>query len=247
MPDASCTGVPPGTTLRACSTELTTPGATYSGCLFSGTVNVKANNITIKNSKVLGTVSAGYGSQQSGLVLMDVEIDGQRRNPFYSAIGDHNYTCIRCNVHDSGRGAAVGDNVVVRDSWFHDFYYADGAHQSAIGSNGGSNNRIEHNTLSCNSGGCSGALVFYGDFAPVKNVVVKNNLLNTTGSYCTYAGSVSGKAYPSASNIQYLDNRFGKTYNSRCGIYGPVTAWSGGSGNLWSGNAWSDGSGPVNP
>lgn len=248
VPDASCTGVPPGITLRSCSNYLSTAGATYDGCLFSGQVTVAASNITIKNSKVVaGRINAGYGSQ-TGLMIMDVEIDGQNKDQTnQSAIGDSNYTCIRCNVHNTGRGVAVGSNVTIRDSWFHDFYYTNGAHQSAIGSNGGSNNSVIHNNINCNSDGCSGALVFYGDFAPIQNVLVQNNLMNTTGSYCTYGGSVSGKPYPVASNIRYIDNRFGKVYHPSCGIYGPVATWSYANGNVWSGNTWADGSGTVSP
>ncbi len=194
MPDASCTGVPVGIVLRSCSNTLNVAGATYDGCLFRGSISVQANNITIKNSKIAGgRVDTGYG-KQSGLVLMDVEIDGENNDPNgQSAIGNDNYTCIRCNVWRTGRGAAIGSNVVLRDSWFHDFFKTPGAHQSAIGSNGGQNNQIIHNNLDCQDTSCSGALVMYGDFDPVNNVLVQNNLFNSPGSYCTYAGSRYGQ------------------------------------------------------
>ncbi len=246
MPDASCTGVPVGTALKACSNTLNVAGATYDGCLFSGSISVQANNITIKNSKIAGgRVDTGYGAQ-TGLVLMDVEIDGENRDPNnQSAIGPDNYTCIRCNVWRTGRGAAMNNNVTLRDSWFHDFFYTSGAHQTAAQSNGGSNFQVIHNNLECRSGGCSSALSLYGDFSPINNVLVQNNLFNTSGSYCTYGGSVSVKPYPNATNVRYIDNLFGKKYFSICGIYGPYTAWAWNTGNVWSGNRWQDGSGSV--
>jgi len=246
MPDAACTGVPAGVTLHSCSGNLTASG-TYDSCLFSGTVTVSANNVTITRSKVSGgRVNAGYGNQ-TGLVLIDVEIDGGNRDST-AGIGEDNYTCIRCNVWRTGRGANAGTNVVIRDSWFHDFYKTPDAHMSGIGSNGGNNNQIIHNNIDCQETACSGALVMYGDFEPIANVLIQQNLFASPGSYCTYAGSVSGKPYPNATNVRYLDNLWSKKYTPVCGMYGPVTSWAWNAGNVWnSGNRWQDGSGPVNP
>jgi hypothetical protein len=253
MPNAACTGPNPAVTLRACSipfNTIATNGQVVDGCIIQGELDVRANNVVIRNSIIRGRVDTGYG-EQSGLVLTDVEIDGQNSDPNgQSGIGDDNYTCIRCNVHNTGRGAAFGDNVTIRDSWFHDFFKTPGAHQSAAGSNGGGNNQIIHNNLDCQETSCSGALVMYGDFAPVNNVLVQNNLFNSPGSYCTYAGSTgtaSGKPYPHGTNIRYLDNLWGKKYTPICGMYGPVTSWEYNTGNVWSGNRWQDGSGPVTP
>jgi len=90
----------------------------------------------------------------------------------------------------------------------------------------------------------------YGDFDPIDNILIEYNLFNTDGGYCTYGGSAgvaSGKPYPHGTNVRYLNNRFGKVYYSSCGDVGPVAAWEYNSGNVWSGNAWADGSGAVNP
>lgn len=258
FPSASCTGWQhTGATLQACDTTLNDNNGVYENCLFDGGVVVVGTNITIKRSKITGLVSANWDANGSlrGLTLIDVEIDGSvYADPFgQAAIGLDNYTCIRCNVHHTGRGANFRNNVRIEDSYFHDFTYVDGAHQSGVGSNGGSNNTILHNNIECNGvggSGCSGAFVMYGDFDPVDNILVQNNLFNTDGSFCTYAGSAgvaSGKAYPSGTNIRYIDNRFGKKYYNTCGDLGPVTAWEYNSGNVWTGNAWQDGSGAIVP
>lgn len=258
FPDANCTGWQhTGVALQSCATTLSTDNAVYDGCLFDGGIVVVGNNITVKRSKITGIVSANWDANGSlrGLSLVDVEIDGSPYfDPFgQAAIGLDNYTCIRCHVHNTGRGANFRNNVRIEDSYFHDFVYVDGAHQSAIGSNGGSNNTILHNNIECNGvggSGCSGALVMYGDFDPIDNILVQNNLFNTDGSYCTYAGSTgvsSGKPFPHGTNVRYIDNRFGKKYYSTCGDAGPVAAWEYNSGNVWSGNSWADGSGGVNP
>lgn len=253
FPDASCTGVPAGTTLTPCSGNITQANLVLDGCLFSGGVYLgpDADNVTIKNSKVTGRVNAGYGGDtgsngQTGLVLTDVEIDGEDANPNNeSGIGDDNYTCIRCNVHRTGRGASARFNVTIIDSWFHDFDHRTGDHESAIGSNGGHDMTFRHNNLECQpTTYCSGALVVYNQADPVNNVLVEKNLFEG-GSYCTYAGSTQS---PPGTNVRYLDNRFSRSFYPNCGYYGPVSSWDGsGTGNVWSGNAWADGSGPVNP
>lgn len=245
FPDASCTGVPAGTVLKSCAGTITRAGSTWDGCLFTGGVYIAdgANNVTIRNSKVIGRVNARYG-EQTGLVLMDVEIDGEDRlSDNQSGIGDDNYTCIRCNVHRTGRGASARFNVTIVDSWFHDFDHRPGDHESAIGSNGGHDMLFRHNRLECApTQYCSGALVVYNNSDPVDGVTIEQNLLNG-GSYCLYAGSSVGPA----KNVVVRDNRWGKDHYPRCAYYGPVAHWSSGNGNVWQGNAWADGSGAVNP
>lgn len=258
FPDANCTGWQhTGVTLNNCATTLTENNATYDSCLFDGGVVIVGSNITIKRSKITGIVSPNWDANGSlrGLTLIDVEIDGSPYPDSFgqAAIGLDNYTCLRCDVHHTGRGANFRNNVRIEDSYFHEFAYVDGAHQSGVGSNGGSGNTILHNNIQCDGvggSGCSGAFVMYGDFDPVDNVLVEKNLFNTDGGFCTYAGSTgesSGKAYPHGTNIRYIDNRFGKKYYSTCGDVGPVAAWEYNAGNVWTGNAWADGSGTITP
>jgi hypothetical protein len=251
FPDSGCTGWEyTGVTLRDCPNTITTAGAELDGCLFSNGLTVEAANVTITRSRIEGLVRP-RGDLQN-LTLTDVEIDGTGHVDPASedsqlAIGNENYTCLRCDIHDTGRGANLGNNVRIEDSYLHDFPFMNGKHMTAIGSNGGANFSIIHNNLECSVSGCSAALSFYGDFAPIRDVLVQYNLFNTTGSYCTYGGSVDGKEYPVGTNIRYLDNRFGKKFHDSCGQFGPVASFSSGSGNAWQRNSWQDGSGSVTP
>lgn len=248
FPDASCTGWEhTGVTLRDCPSAVVEPGAELDGCRFADGLYIQAPNVTITRSLIEGIVEPHDDLQN--LMLIDVEIDGSGYQDPNSAaaIGNINYTCIRCDIHDTGRGANLDDNVHIEASYLHDFPNMGENHLTAIGSNGGSNFTIVHNNLECAVYGCSAALSLYGDFAPIDDVLIQHNLLNTYGSYCTYAGSVEGKAYPVGTNIRYLDNRFGKKFRPDCGAYGPVASWLDGDGNVWRGNEWADGSGPVKP
>jgi len=256
MPDASCTGVPAGVVLQACNSEITQPG-TYDSCLWTDSVQVMACNVTITRSKVLGRVgdggmtfqTCGRHDRQRALSLTDVEIDGSSlTDPTdiqEAAIGKDGYTCLRCNVHHTLRGADMGESVTLRDSYFHDFKGVDEAHMSAAGSNGGGDNVIVHNTFDCNSvtgqGACSGAFVMYGDFAPIDNWLIQNNWFASPGSYCVYAGSLDLKPFPNATNVVFLANLWSKKYTPQCGEFGPVTGWEPNSGNSWNENRYTTG------
>jgi hypothetical protein len=248
FPDQGCTGWRhTGVSLRTCPSTVTEDGASLDGCRFPGGVTIQARDVTITRSLIEGLVEP-HGSLLN-LTLVDVEIDGTGQPDPHgeAAIGNGDYTCIRCHIHSTGRGANLDRNVRIEDSYLHGFVYTDGVHQTAIGSNGGSGFTIVHNNLECSTEGCSAALSLYGDFFPIEDALIQHNLFNTTGSFCTYAGSVEGKPFPVGTGIRYLDNRFGSKYHPQCGIYGPVTSWGQHEGNVWRGNVWQDGSGPVTP
>jgi hypothetical protein len=81
-PDATNTGVPPGTSLTPSGGfTITTNGQIVEELEVSGTVVVQADNVTIRNSKftVAGTESISIGGSPgtyTGLVVEDCEFDG---------------------------------------------------------------------------------------------------------------------------------------------------------------------------
>ncbi len=258
VPNQGCTGWEhTGVTLHACSLPLT--NASYDSCLFTGEVNVSAANITVTRSKIVGIVnyrSSDDGSLR-GLWLTDVEIDSSGWTD--AAIGNNDYTCIRCDVHGGKRGASLGSNVTLQDSYFHGWYSNPGDHITGASGHGGSNNIVKHNNISCDivndaSGyACSAALSVYGDDAPGNdNWLITNNLFNSGSSYCVQIVGTPSKPYPNT-NITFTDNKFGKVgaqywskSDSLCSEFGPITGWTSGSGNVWSGNVDSNGN-TVNP
>ena len=273
FPDDNCTGWQhTGVTLQTCTEgdgdegdgHLELANATYDGCDFANGAVVHSANVTIKRSRIQGVVSAHWSTDYDfqNLTLIDVEIIAATaseiaaknivNNGGGSAMNGANVTCIRCRIHYVPTGISLGNGSTIRDSYISDVTWGPGAHQAAIGAGGnsGHNSAIIHNRLDCSrwnvnapgfQQGCSSALSLY-DEPTLNNVLVQNNLFDTAGGYCTYGGG------PQGTNIRYLDNRFGKKYNSTCGLFGAVSAfYSGNSGNVWTGNAWLDGSGSVNP
>lgn len=256
MPNASCTGWQhTGVSLTPYTGPLTitTPGTVIDGKDVSGTLSIQADNVTITRSRVRGHINTGYG-ENTGILIQDVEVNPGNDNGSLSAIGNSGFTCIRCNVYNAGQGFNITSNVTIKDSYVHDLFGQGSSHNEPIVSNGGGPFTIVHNELVGNfnsartGGGMSASLALYGDFGQIRDVLVQYNRFNlgNGGSYCVYAGSVPGKAYPVASNTRFLNNRFGRALQPNCGQYGPVTAYSGANGNAWAGNVWDDTGAPVN-
>jgi hypothetical protein len=203
---------------------------------------------------VNGAVQAGSGgSGPTGLVIRDSTIDcgcpstDDRSTP--TAIQESGFTLERVEILHAGHGAAVGSNVVIRDSWIHDLGGNTQAHKDGIFSGDGTNVVIRHNTIDCDDGGagCTSAIGLLTDFGPITHYTVDDNLLNTIGSYCLYAAGGPQKAYRS-SYLTVTNNHFGRAHHRNCGAYGPVAYFdSRQPGMTWSGNVWDDTGGAVAP
>ena len=96
---------------------------------------------------------------------------------------------------------------------------------------------IQHNTM-LNSYGQTDAIGLFQDFTVVSNVTINDNLL-AGGGYTIYGGMGS---HGQSSNIMVTNNVFSTMYYPQGGHYGPATAFDPtASGNVWSGNAWTNG------
>jgi hypothetical protein len=251
-PNARNTGVPAGTKLRSCSTKITKTG-TYAGCRFAGGVTVRANRVKITHSLITGTVDAGSGPEQSGLVISDSTIDcGCPADADHApaSIMDSNYTLLRVNLFGSGHGAAVQDNVTIQDSYIHGLGANTDAHKDGIYAGDGSNVVLRHNNIECNDGsraGCTAAIGLLTDFGDITHWTIDNNLLNTNGSYCFYASGGPSKKFGS-NHIVFVNNHFGRSIKPNCGANGPVAYFdSGAPGNVWSRNVWADSNTAIKP
>jgi hypothetical protein len=255
FPNASNTGVPPGTTLHTCPTTISASG-TYDACEFNGDVSIRANDVRITRSRINGKVDAGSGrpGEQSGLVISDSTIDcgclSRGPSDTEPAVQESNYTLIRVDIFNAGHGVAVKSNVVVRDSYIHGLGGNTQAHKNGIFIGDGHGSRILHNNVECNDGserGCTAAIGIYDDFSDVYDFVIDGNLLNTNGAYCFYGSGGPSKDYVSH-HITFTNNHFGRKFEQNCAVLGPVTYWdSRQPGMVWSGNVWDDTGRPVPP
>jgi hypothetical protein len=270
FPDATNTGVQGGIMLQAgkCPGTITTPGVDIEGMTFSNcTIRIQASNVTLRNDQLINTQvvvwddtdkdsNGNRPNEISGVVLDHLMVDGQGKrtgndNSNDVAVGGGlggGFTLSYSNITGWDTGVAINAapaNVYVHDNYIHGLGGTGSpVHKTALSANsGGGNARIIHNSLFCETSGCSAAMSLYGDFGPISGWDVENNYFSTEGSYCSYEGTLSGKKYPTASDITWTGNIYdrGTEYgNKLCGQYGPSTGWGNGNGNSWSNNTWAD-------
>jgi hypothetical protein len=224
-------------------------GQVISGLEVTGRVTIRHDNVVVRDTKINGTgtymittSNKDNGQCPVNITFEYIEIDGalalENDIPVYSTCG--NMTIDHAYIHNVGRSSRVTNNMTISNSYIYSDRTGDsGAHRGAVGNNGGSNNRLFNNVLKCSGTGCSAAMPMYGDFAPIDGYHIEHNLLATTGSYCTYGGSLDSKPYPDGSNIKFINNHFSTEFFPTCGRYGVISGFENNiRGNEWTGNIW---------
>lgn len=263
FPDASTTGVPAGTALRAVPQELTSgpgwhydergwitvdgDGAVLEGITTTATVEVSGRGAVVRASRI---VVAGEGNGVSlrhaqDVTVEDCEISGPTGSGpqrllvgVKDVYGDSTGAVIRRNdIWHTSTGVQI-DSGLIEGNYIHDLGLAEGDHLNGTTSGGGiAQLTIRGNTI-LNPHSQTDAVSLFQDFGPQANRLIEGNLL-AGGGYTLYAGANNGKE-STATNISVIGNRFARTYYARGGSYGPVTAYTPGGGNRWSGNVWDD-------
>lgn len=274
-PGPGNTGVPVGTVLTRHSGSgtfaITTPGTVINGADISqGCIDVRAKNVTIKSTRIRG--SGCYAvirtDGATGLLIEDTEIDGLSQDATAFGIAAHNggFMCLRCNVHHIGVAFSGNDTgpMTIRDSWAHDIIQNSTSHNQDVLSNGSTKGiTLWHNRFDDPLNEVS-AISLFGDFGPIQNVVVDDNLLNG-GAFTIYGGCDGNKPYGmQCRNIALTNNHIMRApepgaYWPNGGYWGPLTSFNGGAigGGLtdptfsaahnltWSGNVWDDAGAPI--
>jgi hypothetical protein len=205
LPDATNTGVPAGRSLSVISGNYTVSdnGAVIDGKEIRGCVEVRAANVTIRNSRIVAN-GCFYGVRNfsTGLTLSDVDITCGNANG--TGVTATNYTIIRANIHNCENGLNVGGNVTLEDSYIHDLFDGNGAHTDGAQFNqGASNITFRHNTIISPAPGGTSAIIMWDENDPQNaNVLITGNLL-AGGTYTLYCPRNN------SSNVNIVGNRFG--------------------------------------
>lgn len=252
-PDATNTGVPTGTTLTNYSGPMviTVPNTVIDAKKITGDLTINAANVQITRSRIVGRVITPDTSNTYSVTLSDSEVQAGS-DATQTAVANVHFKIYRSEITGGNRGVYCSIDCLVQDSWIHGTIVPTNSSAHASGMRASQSTTYRHNRIHCeaiansNGGGCSADLTMYGDFDPVQNVLIENNLFEADGSsgYCAYGGSSSGKPYSnSANNIVYKDNVFQRGTSGRCGQYGAIVSFdSTRPGNVWTNNRWDDGS-----
>lgn len=256
FPDASNTGVPDGVTLTAYTgpCTITAANTVIDAKAVNCDLSIQAAGVQISRSRIVGAVNTPDSlTTTAGFTLTDSEVSYPGiTSSGRTQVGAANFTVLRTEVTGGNRGVYCRKNCTVRDSYVHGTVVIGTLHASALRMS--QDATIVHNTLWCSAAdageaGCSADLTGYGDFEPVTNNLIQDNLFHATdGGACAYGGSSGGKPYSGqASNIRFVDNVFERNAGGKCGFYFPVTDFDPSRpGNVWTGNTWADG-GTVPP
>ena len=181
----------------------------------NGTHSKNTPCLTIRNSKIIGTVNT-MDSTKGPILIEDTEIDTTNESiqggiPFVENLGRYNIFAYRVNSHGGDPTIKCAAYCESKDSmaWGPTLGGND-RHYNAFGGNGmeaGSWN-IEHNYAACGDwsgpsigspptgdSGCSADIGFYGDFAPVRNITIHRNLLRGQANNSFRLGIDNQSAY----------------------------------------------------
>jgi hypothetical protein len=219
FPDASNTGwQPTGVKLTTAGVKLTsdaefqinTPGTVIDGKDIQGCVSIKANNVTIKRSRVrcdsYFPIRVYEGIRNA--VIEDTEIDGMNSGATNAAIGFEYYTARRVNIHNVGDGPHMGTDVVIEDSYVHDLANCDICHNDTIQSSGALNVVLRHNTFINDADGKNAVVRIATEQGDSRNFLVENNLL--AGG--NYAVQVRSQGYGFPQGVRVINNRIVPTW-----------------------------------
>jgi hypothetical protein len=232
FPDANCTGVLPGVA-RTNSGSITTTsnGQVIENLNVNGDITVNHSNVIIRNVRVtinngpaINNINCPGGSTGCSFTIEDSELDGTGMTEGYSAIAFFNYTMRRVNIHGFGEGPGGGSNILIEDSYIHDFpVISTGAHTDGMQFEFGANNIVRHNTvIVCNA---NNAAIQIGNQVGNSNNLVEMNLMGG-GGYTLGIGAGSG-------GNQQKNNRITTQCFPTGGYFGPTNSAAATCGDRW--------------
>jgi hypothetical protein len=211
-----------GVTLTA-EREFTidTPGTVVDSKDIRGCVNIKADNVTIKRSRIRCDSYFPVRVYEGGFknaVLEDDEIDGMNATDGNAAVGFDYLTLRRLDIHSVVSGPHMGDDVLVEDSYVHDLIGCQICQNDNIQTSGARNVVVRHNTLVNDASGKNTLVVIATEQGSVSGFTVENNLL-AGGNYAVQIRT-HNLGFPQG--VRVLGNRIVPTWR-----YGPFEVMGG--------------------
>ncbi len=231
--------------------EITEDGAILRDHWVDGCIAVKASHVTIERVLVrsdhgcvggLGPaapalISTGEngGGGISDLVVRDTEIDGLGATGDTIGIGQTEYSCTRCKIVGTAKGAKADQDVSVVDSYINDLAHDGATHTEPFFFDGG-RGRIEvrGSWMRANDDHSTAAVALINDW-PGSQIVIAGNYLDGNGSVAIVGGSVRDKAAPGMEQV-VIENNVLRTRSDRDASPLVHSFDASGPGNRWSAN-----------
>ncbi|TRY18636.1 hypothetical protein FOJ82_05805 [Tessaracoccus rhinocerotis] len=217
FPDESTTGVPDGIHLQASESLIVTePGTVIEGLDVQGKIDIQADNVTIRNSRVT-TAEHRYpihvhpGVKNAIIEFVEVSNENSTGKGIFfdtsSGIVRHS------NIHSGVDGIFItGDDVTVEDCYIHHLFATPSSHNDTIQIRSGNNIHIRNNNLQAyndRNDNPMNAAIQIGSLVgndPIQGLVVEHNLMNG-GSITVNLGRVTD-----LDDAVIRQNRFGRDF-----------------------------------
>lgn len=248
MPGAANTGVPAGVALTVHQGDMviTQPGTVIDGLDIHGFVDVRAADVTIRNSIIRGgqpgvqDALVRSASDGASVTITDSELVAAVPSTRIDGLRGYNITAERLDIHHVLDGAHFwgSGNVVLRDSWIHDILHFENdpgwgggpSHDDSIQIQSGSDYRITGNRV---EGGHNAAIQLTQDAGRTSDVTISGNWLD--GGACTV--NLAQKDLGPLQGIAVTDNTFGDGSRFGCAILRPPAGSISTEGNVSDGGA----------
>lgn len=219
-----------------------------SGLDVHGFVQIRAKNVTIKDSIIRGGPNPRCNSavvwvradSGASATIEDTEIDPAHPSPCLDGIWATSTTLLRMNIHGAVDGVKAYDNVTIEDSYLHDLsWFASDPNQGGGATHnddvqtyeGNEHIVLRHNTMSPGPGGNSAYQVTQDGGHVATDLHIEDNWLD--GGGCTLNFAHKGGPTP-MTGIYVTNNRFGRHSTFQCPILvSTQTILSQDSGNVW--------------
>lgn len=232
-PNSTNTGTTGNLTTYSGSADITIAGAIIENYIINGSLNIKANNVTVRNCLINTTGTYGIRSNYgyTGLLIEDCEITGMTS----AAILASDFIARRCNIWHSGAdGIKPTNNFLIEACYFHHLGYITTAHADGIQMVAGSNGQILNNNFDMpyNEPGYknSQCMIISTNNAIIDNITIDGNWVNG-GGYSIQIRD-KGNGYGNPTNVSITNNLFGTDYQFGVSVL---------DGNVvWECNKWED-------
>jgi hypothetical protein len=227
---ADNTGPPKGINLTPQTgvVKLDSPGVVWEGRDLTGSIEVSADNVTIRNCKIRNTgIFAVRNMGGKKLLIENCEIFSP--TGAYTGISGGDITTRRCNIYHFENGFSAGSNSVIEENYIHDPYYGPGAHVDGIEwGNPGNNTTIRANRIMIGKDtGC----------VNIGQVANDNKVLDNLFSGGTYSLYIRGDDPNGSVNGVIVT---GNIWVKGSYVYGPHSIVKA-NGVVWSNNKFDDG------
>lgn len=181
-PSPQCTGVAAGAQLLTLEPNeddtayrVRTPGTVLDGVHIRGDLLITADDVTVRNSQIDGSVNAEYSGVVYPFTISDSTIGPHTGCITSPGVGVGEYTATRVHIRNHGDGFRVsGDNVLIQDSYVNMCSNAGGHADGVQDYTGGTNVVVRHNTFDQRSAQDYTAPIF---IQQSREVIVEDNLL----------------------------------------------------------------------